>query len=174
MSLRSRSTIIRFSARFFGSAASAAASAASRPASASRGAVPFIGRASMPPAPSSAKKSSGERDKSTASPSATIAPNPTGCRAASAAWIAAGSPRQRPSIGKRQVDLVDVAGPDVVGTRAKAAACSARLHRGSNGPSSPPAAAGSAALGPSGNTPKSTSGSRRPAGISGASRGSKA
>ena len=32
------------------------------PASGSRGAVPFIGRASIPPAPSSAKKSSGERD----------------------------------------------------------------------------------------------------------------
>ena len=48
-SLRSRSTIIRFSARFFSSAASAALRSASTAASPHAGAVPFIGRASTRP-----------------------------------------------------------------------------------------------------------------------------
>ncbi len=60
-SLRIRSTIIRFSARCLGSAASVRAAAASASASASRAAVPFIGRA-IASRPRSAKKSSGDSD----------------------------------------------------------------------------------------------------------------
>ena len=115
MSLRSRSTIIRFSARFFPSRRQPAAQRQRpRAGSASRGAVPFIGRASMPPAPSSAKNSSGERESSVAPGSATSAPWPTGWPAASAACSPAGSPRQRPAHRKGQVRLIDVARPDVV------------------------------------------------------------
>ena len=165
MSLRRRSTIIRFSARFFTSRASPSRSPASRSGSGSRGAVPFIGRASMPPAPSSAKKSSGERDSSVAPGSFTSAPCPTGWRAASAAWSAAGSPRQRPQQRQRQVRLVDVAGADVVGDAPEGVPVRREV------PCRPEArranrldAAGAAGSGAP-NTPNSSSGSRRRAGM---------
>ena len=60
-SLLSRSTIITFSARFFGSLARNAAAAASSRGSAERGAVPFIGRARST-SPCFSTNSSGEHD----------------------------------------------------------------------------------------------------------------
>ena len=76
-SLRSRSTIITFSARSLGDARSAAALAASCAGVAPRGAVPFMGRVRMvPPPPFSAsadascqsKNSSGETDSTCSFP----------------------------------------------------------------------------------------------------------
>ncbi|MCY1235608.1 hypothetical protein D9M72_482310 [compost metagenome] len=93
-SLRSRSTIITFSARFLASAASAAAACASRTASPERGAVPFIGRVSRWSWPSWRTNSSGDSD-STVAPSGRVASTPygTGCAARSAAYSATGSPK---------------------------------------------------------------------------------
>ena len=59
-SLRSRSTIITFSARFFGSVCKARARASSPP-SPKIGAVPFIGSVLMRPSERMFKKSSGEK-----------------------------------------------------------------------------------------------------------------
>ena len=59
-SLRSRSTIIRFSARSFSEASSRAAAAASDAASAPRAAVPLTGRASRLPSRSPRRKRSGD------------------------------------------------------------------------------------------------------------------
>jgi hypothetical protein len=61
-SLRSRSTIIAFSARSFAEAVSAAAFASSSSNHRPRGAVPFIGRV-VTRRPSSARNSSGEADR---------------------------------------------------------------------------------------------------------------
>ncbi len=69
MSLRTRSTIIRFSARSLGEAASAALARASESSSSPRGAVPFIGRATMRPRGVTRKKSSGDRLRICRSPS---------------------------------------------------------------------------------------------------------
>ncbi|MNK89234.1 hypothetical protein D3C87_1092370 [compost metagenome] len=85
-SLRSRSTIITFSARFLASAASRRAARASCPASPLRGAVPFIGRVTRCPAPSCSTNSSGDSDSTQPSPgSQASTPNGTGCAARSAA-----------------------------------------------------------------------------------------
>ena len=59
-SLRSKSTIITFSARFFGSACKARARVSSRP-SPTNGAVPFIGSVLMRPSERIFKNSSGEK-----------------------------------------------------------------------------------------------------------------
>ncbi|VTU21677.1 hypothetical protein E5CHR_01235 [Variovorax sp. PBL-E5] len=67
MSLRSKSTIITFSARSLADARNPAAAAASASAVAPRAAVPFIGRASSRRSRQS-KKSSGETDSSCSSP----------------------------------------------------------------------------------------------------------
>ncbi len=73
-SLRSRSTISTFSARFFASFARNRAAAASSRGSSARGAVPFIGRARSN-APVFSTNSSGEHDTIHAPPgSATSAP----------------------------------------------------------------------------------------------------
>ena len=85
-SLRSRSTIIRFSARFLMSSCSRRAVSLSPSGARVRGAVPFIGRACSRPR-SWRTNSSGERDSthSIASPGAIgsriKAPNPTRWRA---------------------------------------------------------------------------------------------
>ncbi len=60
ISLRNRSTIIKFSARSFSDCASASASRRSRSGSAARGRVPLIGRVSIS-SPFSDKKRSGDR-----------------------------------------------------------------------------------------------------------------
>ena len=101
---------MRFSARFFGSAASARARARSAGGVAPRGAVPFMGRAvtvrpapPTPPSPgrggSTRKKSSGETDATHAPPASpgnrTNAPYETGWRARSAANRARASPSSR-------------------------------------------------------------------------------
>ena len=169
MSLRSRSTIIRFSARFFASGREPRARAASRAGSASRGAVPFIGRVSMPPAPSSAKNSSGERESSAAPGSAhqrAVADRLH--RGQRRAGSPPDRPAQRPRSGKRQVRLIDVPRPDVGGDplegRAVGRATPGRPER----PQRPrPAAPGRPAPGDPAKTPNSSSGTRRAAGRSG-------
>ena len=91
-SLRKRSTIIKFSARFFSSAASAMARASSTSTSPEAGAVPFIGRATSWPARCE-KNSSGEHDRIAApSGSPMKAPYGTGWRARRRRYNAAGAP----------------------------------------------------------------------------------
>ena len=70
MSLRRRSTIIRFSAWFFSSLRRNLFCRSSCALVAPRGAVPFIGCVSIMPPASISKNSSGERDKTIGSPSA--------------------------------------------------------------------------------------------------------
>ncbi|MCY1243618.1 hypothetical protein D9M72_566420 [compost metagenome] len=78
MSLRSRSTIMRFSACVFSSARIAAMISASSSAEAPRFAVPFIGCVSIHLSASTRKKSSGERETRIGPSSATRAPYLTG------------------------------------------------------------------------------------------------
>ena len=70
MSLRSRSTIMRFSARSLAEPARSAASTASRSASRERPRVPFIGRVTTS-RPSQVKKSSGDTEATTCRPVST-------------------------------------------------------------------------------------------------------
>ena len=67
-SLRSRSTIIRFSARVLGSAASASRSRASSSGRSPRGAVPLMGLASATPSPVIRRNRSGEEPATSRSP----------------------------------------------------------------------------------------------------------
>ncbi len=60
MSLRSRSTIIRFSPRNFGSSVSSSAAARSAAGSVCRGVVPLIGRVSIHPSGRTVTNRSGE------------------------------------------------------------------------------------------------------------------
>ena len=83
MSLRIRSTIIRFSESVFGSRASARTMFASSAGVAPRAAVPFIGFDESV-VPSFRRKSSGESDRMRASGKDRYAPNSTDCFARSA------------------------------------------------------------------------------------------
>ena len=97
-SLRSRSTIIRFSARSFGALRRKSDCTASSAGVAPRGAVPFIGRASSRPARQS-KNSSGETDRMRSSPKSRYAAYAFGCARRSAANSASASPRNVPVSG---------------------------------------------------------------------------
>ena len=83
-SLRTRSAIIRFSARVFLSRRSSAARQASSNGSATRAAVPFIGRDSTTPSLSTRRKRSGEELSTDCSPSRSSAAKGAGFRALSA------------------------------------------------------------------------------------------
>ncbi len=99
MSLRNRSTIMRFSAVLLvGGRNSLSRSSSSFVAP--RGAVPFIGSVSIQPSASTLKNSSGERDSTTGPSSATSAPWRTGWRAVSASNAASGSPDHWARTGK--------------------------------------------------------------------------
>ena len=170
MSLRRRSTIIRFSARFFASARQRRRAArASRSGSGSRGAVPFIGRVSIPPAPSSAKKSSGDRDTQRRPGSATSAPCPTGCA------------RGQPACERRRVAATSARRSETSGSpgRCPRRGCSpppARRPRGSssgsqagrNGPSAAARRRGRTGAGPARRRPRTRAAAAgAPLGISG-------
>ena len=83
-SLRTRSAIMRFSARVFSSRRSSAARQASSNGSASRAAVPFIGRDSTCRSRSTRRNRSGEELSTDSSPSRSSAANGAGLRARSA------------------------------------------------------------------------------------------
>ncbi len=112
-SLRSRSTIIRFSARFFSLCASARASAASCSGLAPRGAVPFIGRVAMR-RPAVEKNFSGDSDRIVSTTqrddSAQLHRLSPAQQPVEIERIAAGAPDER----KGQVDLIDIAGEDII------------------------------------------------------------
>ncbi|RYE94069.1 MAG: hypothetical protein EOO78_26065, partial [Oxalobacteraceae bacterium] len=92
-SLRSRSTIIRFSARVLGSCRMCAATSVSRKSSPLAAAVPFIGCA-VSVRPSCRMNSSGDRESSAPpSGSSANAPYGTGWRARSRRYSAAGVPQ---------------------------------------------------------------------------------
>ena len=91
-SLRRRSTIIKFSARSFSLLASRAAMAASRTgSSASRAAVPLMGRASRVPSRLKRRKRSGLEQQTTGLPCSALARVSTQftwlCRASSGHWL---------------------------------------------------------------------------------------
>ena len=119
-SLRSRSTIIKFSARCFSSMASQVLRRASSRGVRPRGAVPFIGRVDMC-LPSRRKNSSGDSDSTSSSARVDQ-------RAIGHALLAPerGIERDRialegEAIFHREVDLIDVAGGDVILDRSEGA-----------------------------------------------------
>ena len=90
-SLRSRSTIMRFSARVFSLVASVARIRSSSAAVSPRGAVPLIGFASIPPSRSMCRKRSGDELRMLMSPNRRKAACGAGLRLRSSRYTVSGS-----------------------------------------------------------------------------------
>ncbi len=111
-SLRSRSTIIAFSARSFTDAVSRSRIASSSSSQRPRGAVPFIGRV-VSRSPSNRKKSSGDADRIRNRPAFRYAESRASLRVAQVAIETALVALHRRTQPERVVHLIGVAGRDV-------------------------------------------------------------